>query len=135
VNVNDRGPFHAEKVRSARPKPASPYSQGVLVPPNAQWLYISGQVGMTEDGKLGVTFAEQVEIAYQNLMAVLKGGGMGPEDVVKLTIFMTPNTDLAVARSIRAKYFSAPGPASTLIFVVDLVPGYLFEVEAVAAKV
>jgi 2-iminobutanoate/2-iminopropanoate deaminase len=117
------------------PKPASPYSQGVLVPPNAQWLYISGQVGMTEDGKLGATFAEQVEIAYQNLMAVLKGGGMGPEDVVKLTIFMTPNTDLAVARAVRAKYFSAPGPASTLVFVVDLVPGYLFEVEAVAAKV
>jgi 2-iminobutanoate/2-iminopropanoate deaminase len=117
------------------PKPASPYSQGVLVPPNAQWLYISGQVGVTEDGKLGATFAEQVEIAYKNLMAVLKGGGMGPEDVVKLTIFMTPNTDLAVARAIRAKYFSAPGPASTLIFVVALVPGYLFEVEAVAAKV
>ena len=117
------------------PKPASPYSQGVLVPPNAQWLYISGQVGVTEDGKLGATFAEQVDIAFKNLLAVLKGGGMGPEDVVKLTTFLTPNQDIGVVRATRSKYFSAPGPASTMVFVVDLVPGYLFEVEAVAAKV
>jgi enamine deaminase RidA (YjgF/YER057c/UK114 family) len=117
------------------PKPASSYSQGVLVPPNAQWLYISGQVGVTADGHLGATFAEQVDIAFNNLMAVLKGGGMGPEDVVKLTTFLTPNTDVAVVRAARSKHFSSPGPASTLIFVVDLVPGFFFEVEAVAAKV
>ncbi len=117
------------------PKPASSYSQGVLVPANAQWLYISGQVGVTEDGRLGATYAEQVEIAFENLVTVLKAGGMGPQDVVKLTTFLTPNQDIALVRAARSKHFSDPGPASTLLYVVDLAPGFLFEVEAVAAKV
>ncbi len=117
------------------PVPASSYSQGVIVPPNARWLYISGQVGVRENGELAPTYAEQVEVAFENLMAVLKGGGMGPEDVVKLTTFLTPKQDLLAVRAARSKHFSSPGPASTLLYVVDLAPGYLFEVEAVAAKV
>jgi len=117
------------------PIPASNYSQGVSIPANAQWLFISGQVGVTEDGKLAATFAEQVEIAFENLMAVLKGGGMEAKDVVKLTTFLTPDQDITAVRAARAKHFSTPGPASTLLVVAGLAPGYLFEVEAVAAKV
>ena len=34
-------------------QPASRYSQGVEVPPNARWLHISGQIGVGPDGRCG----------------------------------------------------------------------------------
>ena len=50
------------------PAPASKYSQGVVVPASARRLVISGQIGMTKDGKTAF-----VALGPANRIAVVDG--------------------------------------------------------------
>jgi enamine deaminase RidA (YjgF/YER057c/UK114 family) len=115
--------------------PASNYVHGVEVPPDARWLSISGQIGARADGSIGQGFEEQAEIAWDNLLVILKEAGMGPEDVVKVTTFLTSPADVAANRVIRDKKLGGVKASSTLLIVAGLAsPAFLFEVEATAAK-
>ena len=114
---------------------APTYNHGVEVPPNARWLYISGQVGIDVDGKTGATFARQAELAWSNLLAILAAGGMGVGDLVKVTIYLTRAEDIAESRAVRQRVLGDTRPASTLVVIPRLAaPEYLIEVEAHAAK-
>lgn len=112
------------------------YSHGVVVPPNARWLYTAGQVGVKPDGSIPDGFAAQHEVAWSNMVAVLASGGMGVGDIVRLNVYSTDPTGLAVMREQR-KQFLKPGhiPPSTWVVVQQLAnPMWVVEIEAVAAK-
>jgi len=115
--------------------PLGSYSHGIEVPANARWLYISGQVGIAPDGKVGETFARQAEHVWQNILGILKAAGMGPEDLVKVNTYLTRAQDLTESRAARTKALGNARPASTLVVITALAaPEYLIEVEAHAAK-
>lgn len=123
------------------PKDISPplgrYSHGVEVAPNARWLYISGQVGISPDGVYADGIEAQSEQAWRNLEAILAEAGMGLEDLVRINAFITDSRFVAGFREGRDKVLGAdvPPPASTLLVVTALAdPRMLIEVEAVAAK-
>jgi len=117
------------------PAPNGPYSHGVIVPPNARWLYIAGQTGTRPDRSVPATVEEQTEVVWQNILAVLAEAGMGVADIVKVTSFLTRAEDYAKFAPVRAKYLGGHRPASTLLVVSALArPEFLVEVEAVAAK-
>ncbi|HZR67474.1 MAG TPA: RidA family protein [Burkholderiales bacterium] len=119
----------------AGPAPNGPYSHGVIVPANARWLYVAGQTGTRKDGSIPQTVEEQTEVVWQNILAVLAEGGMGVEDIVKVTSFLVRKEDYAKFAPVRAKYLGAHRPASTFLVVSALArPEFLVEVEAVAAK-
>lgn len=66
---------------------------------------------------------------------MLQVAGMGVEDIVKITQYLTRRSDLEAYRPIRSKYLGAARPASMLSFVDELVwPNMLFELEIIAAK-
>src|SRR5262245_10316668 len=73
--------------------PVGSYSHAIETPPNARWLTISGQVGVSPDGKVGASAAEQAEQIWKNILAILADAGMGPEDLVKVTTFLTRKED------------------------------------------
>ncbi len=115
--------------------PTGPFSHGVETPPNARWLHISGQVGVTPDGKVPAEFEAQAEQCWRNVKAVLAAAGMGVENLVKCTHFLTRAEDVATYGKVRARELGAARPASTLLVISALArPGLLVEVEAVAAK-
>ncbi len=115
--------------------PAGNYSQGIEVPPNARWLFIAGQLGMTPDGKLSDGIDAQAAQAFANIVAMLAAAGMGPADLVKMTIFLTDERSIPVMRTAREKVLGGARPASTLLVVKALAsPEFLIEVEAVAAR-
>ncbi len=116
-------------------KPQSAYQQAVEVAPNARWLYISGQLGIGPDGKLRDGTAAQAEQAWANILNLLAAAGMGAEDLVKVTTFITSPTDVGAVRTARERALGAVRPASTLLVVQALAsPDYRIEIEAVAAK-
>ena len=80
-------------------------------------LYIAGQVGADAQGKVvGSGMVEQVEQVLKNLQIALKSQGV----------------DFSHA-AVRAKYFGANRPASTLVGVTRLAsPDYKVEIEATA---
>ena len=116
--------------------PVGAYSHLAVVPAGTELVFISGQVGMKPDGTTPPTLAAQAEIVYENLRACLAAQGLGMQHVVKLTSFLVQGQDVQVMREIRQRHFGTHKPASTAVFVPQLVsPAFLLEVEAVAAKV
>jgi enamine deaminase RidA (YjgF/YER057c/UK114 family) len=98
-----------------------------------RWLHISGQVGTRPDGTTPQDADAQVEQALKNLMAALAHHGMGPQNLVKMTSYIT---DRSVLASLRARRVPMLGVscAHTLIIVAGLAaPEFLVEIEAVAA--
>ena len=115
--------------------PISLYSHGIEVPPSARWLHISGQVGMTQDGKIVVGIEAQSEVAWQNLNAILASAEMGVEDLVKMTVFLVDAAHIPAYGAVRARAIGEARPASTLLIVTALAsPDFLVEIEATAAK-
>lgn len=99
-------------------------------------VFISGQVGLTADGRLAGEgdIGAQTEQAFQNLRTVVEACGGSMDDVVKITVFVTDATFRPTVAAARQRYFTAGEyPASTYLVVSALaVPQLLVEVEAVA---
>jgi len=112
----------------------SGYSLGVEAPARARWLHISGQVGVAPDGSLAEGPEAQLEAAFRNILAILGSAGMGPHDLVKVTVLLTRSEDVGFYRQVRDRMLAGATPASTLLVVAALAdPGWLVEIEAVAA--
>lgn len=117
------------------PKPFSNYSQGVSVPANARWLFISGQVGATADGTILKGFEAQAVQCWKNIIAILAADGMGVEDLVKVDILVTGTEYVSMSRRIRDEALNGAAPASTYMVVAALAhPDLVVEIEAIAAK-
>jgi enamine deaminase RidA (YjgF/YER057c/UK114 family) len=113
------------------------YSHVAVVPPGSRLVYVAGQGGETEHGKLAPAFRLQVRQALENLKTALTAAGAGVNDIAKLTVLIVDHTEerLGIFGSELERAFG-PGskPACTLIPVPRLaLDGMLFEVEAVAA--
>ena len=116
--------------------PLGAYSHAVKVPPNATWLVLAGQVGVTPKGNIQKGMQRQAEQAFRNVLAGLRANGMGKEDLVKLVVYVTESRLIEEYRAARAKLIGDGAlPVSTLIVVDGLAhPDMLVEVEAWAAK-
>ena len=126
IEFSDPGGVHA---------PLGRYSHTAVVPEGAELVFISGQVGVTPDGTTLETLAEQADQAFANLVALLGAHGLGPGSIVKLDTFVVAGQDGQVVRDARVAHLGSHRPASTFVYVAQLVdPALLVEVEAVAAK-
>ncbi len=113
----------------------SNYSHGVEVPPNARWLYISGQVPVAADGSTPDGIEAQVELAFDNVKLVLAEAGMGLSDVVRINAYLTDAEYFPAFRDLRNRLFSEHKAASTALAIAALAhPQFKVEIEAVAAK-
>lgn len=117
-------------------KPAGVYTHTVKVPAGARWLVISGQVGVDAEGRLANGVRAQSEQVFRNLLAALHAQGMGREDLVKTTVYLTDSRFIAEYRAARSSVLGDEcAPTSTLVVVAGLAsPDMLVEVEAWAAR-
>ena len=114
--------------------PESRYSNTVLVEGAARRLLVSGQVGLTPEGRLDHDGEAQIGQALANLGAILSAHDMGPRNVVKVTLFVTDPELIPLWREARDAFFDGYAPASTLLVVAGLAdPRFQVEVEAEAA--
>lgn len=99
-------------------------------------LYIAGQVGADAQGKIaGPGIVEQLEQVLKNLQTALKSQGADFSHVVKITTYTTDVDAYRApdAAAVRAKYFGANRPASTLVGISRLAsPEFKVEIEATA---
>jgi enamine deaminase RidA (YjgF/YER057c/UK114 family) len=97
-------------------------------------IYISGQVGLSADGKIDGDFRAQAVQSLENLKSALAAAGAGLEHVVKITNYFVDMAHLPIYREVRDLYFDTKAPpASTAVQVVKLaLPDFLFEIEAIA---
>ena len=116
--------------------PLGAYAHTIRVPADAEWLVISGQVGVSRAGKLANGPLKQTEQCYKNVLACLKANGMSKKDLVKTTVYITDSRYVADFRAGRDNVLGTDvQPTSTLVVVQGLAaPDILVEIEAWAAK-
>ena len=98
-------------------------------------LFVSGCVPVDAEGNLvgGEDVVAQAERVFENIGTVLAAAGSRPDDVVKVTIFVTDIEDRPKINPVRQAFFGETRPASTLVEISKLaIPGAKIEVEAVA---
>ncbi|MDG1067587.1 MAG: RidA family protein [Sulfitobacter sp.] len=116
--------------------PAKGYANGVLT--EGGTLYVGGQIGWNAQQVFEVhDFIGQMEQALRNIVAVVEAAGGAPEDIVRLTWFVTSKrTYLAHQREIGDMYRRVLGrvfPAMSMLVVSELVEDEaLLEIEATA---
>jgi enamine deaminase RidA (YjgF/YER057c/UK114 family) len=96
-------------------------------------LFVSGQVGSRTDGSPEPEFDLQVQLAFDNLAAILAAAGCGFADIVDVTTFHTdPETQMETVMAIREKVIGgAPYPNWTAVGVTWLA-GFDFEIKVIA---
>ena len=131
--------------------------QAVEIPPGATVLHLSGQVAAPLDSTLATPSAERTPADYgdtrtqtvgvlRRIEAILAERGYAMRDVVKLTVFLVGDPALGgrmdfagMNDGFRRFFGSATNPetvARSTIQVSALAgPGFLVEIEAVAARV
>jgi enamine deaminase RidA (YjgF/YER057c/UK114 family) len=115
--------------------PAATYSHGIEISGQARWLYVAGQVGTRPDGVMPPDLEGQAEQTWRNVMAVLEHAGMGVENLVKVTSFLTRQEDVPAYAKVRDRFLGEFRPATTLLVIQGLArPGWFVEVEAIAAR-
>ena len=112
------------------PGAVGPYSQGYEV---NGLVFTSGQHPINPaTGVKPESIAAQAEQCCKNVGAILEAAGMGFEDVVKTTCYLSDISDFAAFNEVYARFFVAH-PARSCV-AVQLLPGVLCEIEAIAAK-
>lgn len=96
-------------------------------------LFVSGQVGSREDGSPEPDFAKQVELAFDNLDAVLKAGGCTFDDIVDVTTFHTdPEAQIEAIVAVRNKVIGKPPYPNWTAVGVNWLAGFDFEIKVIA---
>ncbi len=117
------------------PPPGGNYSHGCEIPPGARELVVAGQVGIKLDGTLAETIDGQCEWAFRNILGVLETADMGPQDITRLTTYVTDRNFGQAFDDARTKVLGDVRPPSTFLVVAGLgQPDWLIEIEASAAR-
>ena len=110
------------------PRPIGPYSQGVAA---GGFLFVSGQIPL--DPHTNALVGGGIEQVLKNLMAVLREAKMGPDNVVKTTVFLADLADFAKMNEVYARYLGKEPPARSTIQAAGLPRGVKVEIDVIAA--
>ncbi len=115
------------------PAPIGPYSQAIEV---GNLVFCSGQIAL--DPMTGQTLSgdvkAQTELVMKNVEAVLKAAGLGFQNVVKSTIFLTNMADFVSVNEVYGRHFKENPPARSTVAVAGLPKGVNVEIEVIATK-
>ncbi|MBT3306135.1 MAG: RidA family protein [Alphaproteobacteria bacterium] len=115
---------------------SSNVAHGVEIPAGARMLFTNGQVGTEPNGTTPETTADQLEVIFGRLRAVLDAAGMALKDVVRFDVYITDQADVKTFVDVRDRMMGDHKPGATLLVIKGLArPELKIEVEAVAAKV
>jgi len=125
---------HAQEHKAINLSPAKglPFSDGVLA---GNTLYIAGQEGLDESGKLATGgIGPETKAALDSIEKVLKAAGFELKDVVSVTVYLADIHDFAEMNTVYKSVVPDPKPARATVQVAALVNGARIEIAAIAVK-
>ncbi|WP_031547705.1 RidA family protein [Salinicoccus luteus] len=122
-----------EPINSSKaPEALGPYSHGMKV---GQMFYSSGQIPLNLEGEIvSADVQEQTKQVMVNVGHVLEAAGLGYENVVKTTIFISDMNDFPLINEVYGSYFSGKLPARSCVEVSRLPKDVKVEIEVVASE-
>jgi enamine deaminase RidA (YjgF/YER057c/UK114 family) len=122
--------------QSIRP-PFAAYAHGTFVPADAQWVFTSGQLGITLADEIPESVQAQAEICFSSINDILAEAGFQPADTVRINAFVTDRAHMAGYMAARDAWIAgfARAPASTFVIVSGFTrPEFKVEIEVTAAR-
>ena len=108
------------------------YAQAVEVRGSERTLYISGQIPVHVDGSVPESFRDQARLAWANVEAQLRAGGMTLDNVVKHTTFLSDRRYRQINSEVRREVLGDRDAALTVIITGIYDEAWLLEIEAIA---
>lgn len=114
------------------------WTNGMLAPADGRVLFVAGQDAAEVGGEVATDdFVEQFDLVLGKVLTIVRAAGGSPEDVGRMTIFVTELDEYRSGRrEIGARYRAHMGkhfPAMALVEVRGLLdPGAKVEIEATA---
>ena len=114
------------------PQAIGPYSQAITT---NGLIFTAGQIALDPQRMelVGKTTAEQTEQVLKNILAVLKEAKMGPENVVKASVFLADLADFPQMNEVYGKFLGKEPPARSTIQAAGLPKGARIEIDVIAA--
>ncbi len=117
--------------------PAANYAHAMLVEQPSRWLHTSGVVAIAVDGTVPETIAEQADLIWHNIGAMLAEADMTAADIVNIVTYVAVDEigSLATVMAARDRAIGTHRAASTLITVPQLArPKWKMEIAVIAAR-
>lgn len=112
--------------------PGNAFAQACEVSGFKRLLFISGQVPQEGD-HIPPDYEGQYRLAWKNVAAQLEAAGMGLDNLVKVTIFLSDRSLIAKSRGLRHSILGDRTPAITIVLTGIYDERWLLEIEAIAA--
>jgi 2-iminobutanoate/2-iminopropanoate deaminase len=115
------------------PAAIGPYSQAIKF---GSMLFLAGQIALDpKTSELrGSSIEEQTQQVIENLRAVLKANGMGLDDVVSTTVYLTDLNEFSRMNGVYATFFKDTPPARATVQVARLPRDARVEIAAIAMQ-
>jgi 2-iminobutanoate/2-iminopropanoate deaminase len=97
-------------------------------------LLVSGTMGLDASGEPPETLAEQLALVWANVRAILAAAAMTVADVVRVTSYLRDAAFTDANAAARVAALGGRAVPTTAIVVQTLSPGWLIELEVVAAR-
>jgi enamine deaminase RidA (YjgF/YER057c/UK114 family) len=88
---------------SVRP-PFAAYSHGTLVPAGADWVFTSGQLGITVDDTIPEGAEAQADLCFAAIDAILQDAGFERADTVRINAFVTDRAHMGGYMAARDRW-------------------------------
>ena len=117
--------------------PAANYAHAVLTEGGGSLLHVSGVVAARPDGTVPDELADQADVVWANIAAILAEADMSVADIVSVTTYVVVDFMASLPEVMAARDLALDGhrAASTLVTVPALArPAWKMEIAVVAAR-
>lgn len=116
-------------------QPAANYALAVSSVTPTRWVHTSGIVPTRPDGSVPGALADQADVVWTTIAALLHEGELTLGDVVSMTTYVVQGNDLGVVMAARDRALGGHRAASTLVVVPALArPEWHVEISVVACR-
>jgi 2-iminobutanoate/2-iminopropanoate deaminase len=129
--------MNREIMPSSIAPPAANYAHAVLSEATDKLLHLSGVVASRPDGTIPDDLADQAEVIWSNIIAILAEADMVIADIVSITTYVVIDFMASLPEVMAARDLALAGhrAASTLVTVPALArPAWKMEIAVVAAR-
>ncbi len=114
------------------PAPIGPYNQAVKI---NNLLFVSGQIAINPaDSSLKIAnITDETHQVMKNLEAILKEAGMGFENILKTSIFLSDMNNFSKVNEVYGSYFKDNFPARETVEVSRLPKDVNVEISVIAS--
>ena len=113
--------------------PATDYVHAMEVRGATRTLYVAGTMGLDPGGRPAATLEAQFELVWANIRRILAAADMTVDNIVRVTSYLRDAAYVGANQRARIAALGGRRVPTTAIVVATLDPGWLVEIEVIAA--